>query len=280
MFRMSSYTFYTLRSMLCMRTLAWSVVMLPLFASSALAQHFYELAGNRGCDSVMESRRSECNDLGARKDSACEVVGSCDLDKHIEQIAEYKAAVERLNASPSQIAEADRESFKTSIEEMRSELDARKAEAEGNERAARECADARQAVYDFFGNDVIPDTESAGRDANDRRKGLLEELDKAEVLQRAAKDKRDALADADAEKDRARWDEYVQMRDEYEKNAAAYREAEAKLAEFTDTHGKDIDSGVQRLVAYYKSEQDTHKIAIEEQKNRSENCGKLEYMSY
>ncbi|MGH8554658.1 MAG: hypothetical protein ACREUD_03685 [Gammaproteobacteria bacterium] len=260
------------------RTLACSVVVSSLFASGALAHNFYELSGKTGCDSVMESRRSECNDLNAKKDRACQMQGRCDLDKHIAQIAEYKAAVERLNSG--QIAEADRDSFKASIEKMKAELDARKNDAEANERAARECADARQAVYDFFGDDVIPDTESAARQANDRREDLLEEIDKAEVLQQAAKDKRDGLAGADPETDRTRWDEYVKMRDEYEKNAAAYRETEARLTEFNRTHGDDIDRYVGRLVAYYGSEQVGHKTAIEEQKNRTENCGKLEYMSY
>jgi len=203
--------------------------------------------GKTGCDSVMESRHSECNDLNAKKDRACQVQGSCDFDKHIAQIAEYKAAVERLNLG--QIAEADRDSFKASIEKMKAELDARKNDAEANERAARECADAREAVYDFLDDDVIPDTERAADEANDRREDLLEELDKAEVVQQAAKDKRDELAGIDPEKDKARWDEYVKMRDEYEKNAAAYRDAEARLAEFTRTHGNDIDRYVQRLVA-------------------------------
>lgn len=260
------------------RALACSVLVWSLFASGALAQNFYELSGKTGCDSVMESRHSECNDLNAKKDRACQVQGSCDLDKHIEQIAEYKAAVERLNLG--QIAEADRDGFKASIEKMKAELDARKNDAEANERAARECADAREAVYDFFDDDVIPDTERAADEANDRREDLLEELDKAEVVQQAAKDKRDELAGVDPEKDKTRWDEYVKMRDEYEKNAAAYREAEARLAEFKRTHGDDIDRYVERLVAYYRSEQVRHRTAIEEQKNRSENCGKLEYMSY
>lgn len=277
MVTMSRYTSYTL-GILRMCTLACAVVVSSLFASGVLAQNFYELSGRAGCDSVMDSHRSECNDLNAKKERACQMQGRCDLDKHIAQIAEYKAAVERLNAG--QIAEADRESFKASIEEMKAELDARKSEAEANERAARECADARQAVYDFFDDDVIPDTERAASEAKERREGLLEELDKAEVLQQAAKDKRDQLADADPEKDKTRWEEYVKMRDEYEKNAAAYREAEARLAEFNRTHGDDIDGGVKRLVAYYNSEQAGHKTAIEEQKNRSENCGKLEYMSY
>ncbi|MBK6958369.1 MAG: hypothetical protein IPH22_08245 [Nitrosomonas sp.] len=70
------------------------------------------------------------------------------------------------------------------------------------------------------------------------------------------------------------------MKDEYEKNAIAYREAEAKLAEFNRTHGDDIPRYSAQLVNYYKSEQVGHNNAIEEQKNRSENCGKLEYMSY
>jgi hypothetical protein len=249
-----------------------------LFASSALAQNFYKLSGKTGCDSVMDSRHSQCDDLNAKKERACQMQGRCDLDKHIAQIAEYKTAVERLDKG--EIAEADRDGFNASIEKMRAELDARKNDANATERAARDCVDARQAVYDFFDRDVIPDTERAGREANDRRNVLLEETDKAEVLQRAAKDKRDELADADPEKDRARWDEYVEMRDEYEKNAAAYREAEARLTEFNNAHGDDIDRYVQRLVDYYRSEQAGHTTAIEEQKSRSENCGKLEYLSY
>jgi len=248
------------------------------FTSVALAQNFYELSGKKGCDSVMESRRNECEDLNAKKERACEMQGRCDLDKQIAQIAEYKAASERLNSG--QIADADRDSFKESIEKMKAELEDRKKDAEANERAARECADARHAVYDFFGDRVIPDTEHAASEAKDRRKDLLEQLDKAEVLQHASKDKRDELEGADPEKDKERWDEYQKMRDEYEKNASAYREVEAKLAEFNRSHGDDIDSGAQRLVTYYRSEQNGHSTAIEEQKTRAVNCGKLEYLSY
>jgi hypothetical protein len=260
------------------RTLACSVVVSSLFASGALAQNFYELSGKTGCDSVLELRRSRCNDLNANKDRACQMQGRCDLDKHIAQIAEYKTAVERLDSG--QVAEADRGSFKESIEKMKKELDARKNDADANERAARECADAREDVYDFFDDDVIPDTERAAKEANDRREDLLEELDEAEVLQTSAKDKRDELEGANPETDRTRWDEFVKMQGEYEKNAAAYREAEVRLAEFNRTHGEDIGRYVERLVAYYKSEQVGHRTAIEEQKNRSENCAKLEYMSY
>jgi hypothetical protein len=227
---------------------------------------------------VIASLRSDCNTLNANKDRACTSKGSCDLDKHIAQIAEYKEAARRLAAG--EIAEADRDSFGETIDKMKAELDARKADADANERAARECADARQAVYDFFDDKVIPDTQRAADDANSGRKNLLEELDKAEVLQRAAKDKRDELAGADPETDSARYDEYVKMQQEYEKNAADYREAEAKLTEFNRTYGDDIDRYAARLVDYYKSEQAGHKTAIEEQKNRSESCGKLEYLSY
>jgi hypothetical protein len=248
------------------------------FASGAFAQNFYELAGKKGCSSVLESRRGECESLNDKKEHACEKQGSCDLDKQIAQITEYKTAVDRLNAGA--IADADRDSFKESIEKMKAELDARKSDAEANERAARECADARQAVFDFFDGHVMPDTQRAADDAKEARKKLLEDLDKAEVLQRAAKDKRDELAGADPEKDKERYDEYVKMKDEYERNDAAYRDAEAKLAEFNSAHGNDIDSGVQRLLDYYRSEQSGHKTAIEEQKSRSEKCGKLEYLSY
>jgi hypothetical protein len=254
------------------------VAVSPWWASGAHAQNFYELSGKTGCDSVMASFVSECNTLNATKTRACANTGSCDLDKHIAQIADYKEAVRRLGAG--EIADADRDSFEDGIEKTRAELDARKADADANERAARECADARQAVYDFFDDKVIPDTQRAADDANKLRQNLLENLDKAEVLQSAAKDKRDELAGADPETDSARYDEYVKMQQEYDNNAAAYRDAEAKLAEFKTTHGDDIDRYVARLVDYYKSEQTGHKTAIEEQKNRSENCGKLEYLSY
>jgi hypothetical protein len=258
--------------------LACCVILSSLLTSGALAQNFYELSKNTGCGSVMASLQSECNTLNSNKDRACASGGSCDLDKHIAQISEYKEAQRRLDAN--EIADADRDSFGQSIQNMKAELDDRKADAEANERAARECADARQAVYDFFDNKVIPDTQRAADDANEHRKSLLEELDKAEVLQRSAKDKRDELAGVSPETDSERYAEYVRMQEEYDRTAAAYREAEASLAEFNSTYGDDIERYVAQLVDYYKSEQAGHKTAIEEQKTRSENCGKLEYMSY
>jgi hypothetical protein len=253
------------------------VAVLSLVASTAFAQDFHELAGKQGCDSVMESRRSECQRLNDTKEKACAVQGSCDLDKQIAQVADYQAAIAKRDGG--QINDADRDALQKNIDDMKRELDARKDDAQSNERAARDCADARQAVYDFFGM-TMHETESAGRNAAERRQALLDALDRAEVLQKAAKDRRDALADAKAEEDRERWDEYVAMQDQYENNAGAYREAEAKLAEFKGTYGNDIDDAIQRLVNYYNSEQTGHRTAIEEQKNRGEKCGKLEYLSY
>jgi hypothetical protein len=259
-------------------TFACFLVMSFLFESGAFAQNFFLLSGLKGCESVMIPLRNECNNVNGRKNSACEMQGKCDLDKQIEQIAKYKAGIERLNAG--QVADADRSTFTTDMAILKADLDASKKDAQANERAARECVDARQAVYEFFGRNVIPDTERAASDANDRRKVLLEELDKAKELLQKTRDRRDELADADAEKDRERWDEYVKMRDEYEKNNASYREAEAKLTEFNGMYGGEIDRYADRLLTYYKSEQEGHTTAIEEQKTRAENCGKLEYLSY
>jgi hypothetical protein len=258
---------------------AASIVMMCLLTSGASAQNFYELSQKKGCESVMASHRSECVDLNNKKELACKSAsGTCDLARHMEQIAEYKADVERLNRG--EIAEADRESFKARIEKTRAELDQRKRDAEANERSARGCADARQAVYDFFDDDVIPDTERAAADAKKQRETLLDELDATEVLQASARSKRDELAGASPETDRARYDEHVRMQAEYEKHAAAYRDSEKKLADFNQTYGKDIDHDLKGLLDYYKEEQEGHKIAIEEQKNRSENCAKVEYLSY
>ncbi len=257
--------------------LACLVVASSLFPSGAFAQNFYELAKKENCESVMDSLRGECNTLNTKKDGVCKMQGSCDLEKQIKEIAIYRADVKRL--SSGEIAEADRNAFKESIEKMKAQLDARKQDATANERAARECADARQAVYDFFNDKVIPQTDRAAREAMDRREGLLEQLDKAEVLQRAAKDQRDKLAGVDPEKDKARWDEYIKMRDEYDKNAATYREVEARMAEANRKHGPDTDRNVQDMLKYYKGKQEGHKIEIEQQKDRSEKCGKLEHLS-
>jgi hypothetical protein len=80
--------------------------------------------------------------------------------------------------------------------------------------------------------------------------------------------------------DRDRWEQYGKMKEQYERQAQAYREAERKLNDFNETYGQDIDGAVDKLIGGYKSEQAGHKTAIEEQKTRSENCGKLEYLSY
>ena len=253
-----------------MKATVLTVIVSCMFANAARAQNFYELSGKQYCESVMDKFRSDCVSLNAKKDASCREKGACDLEKHIAKIQDYKAALEQLNSG--KIADADRSSFQDSIDKMKAELDANKNAAETYERAARACADARQDVYDFFDKTVIPETDRAASNAKDRRKELLEQLDKAEVLQRAAKDKRDSLSDSDPQK--------AQMQEEYEKNAAAYREAEAQLAEFNRTYGNDIDSGVRRLIDYYKTQQSGHRIAIEQQKDRSESCGKVEYMSY
>jgi hypothetical protein len=41
-----------------------------------------------------------------------------------------------------------------------------------------------------------------------------------------------------------------------------------------------IEQDVKPLIAYYEEKQKGHRIAIEGQKDRAENCAKVEYMSY
>jgi hypothetical protein len=262
-----------------LRALACSVSVSCVFASGALTRdNFYELTQREGCESVMASLRSKCIDLNDKKDAACKAEGSCDLQKHTEQIAQYQADVARLDAGT--IADADRDAFKARIEATKTDLDQHKSEAEANEKAARACIDARMAVYDFFEKEVIPGTQQAAAKAKDEREALLKELDNAEVLVAAAKDKRDDLADADPEKDRERYEEYVKMQGEYDKNAEAYRQAEGKLGDFNTTYGNDIDDNLRRLINYYTEQQKGHNVQIEAQKDRSEKCAKVENMSY
>jgi hypothetical protein len=260
------------------RKRAWLAVLAASLASPVFAQNFHDLVNRENCDSVIGTLRAECVSINSTKDKACAVGGQCDFDKHVAQIAEYKAAIVQLASGA--VAESGVDVLKEKIARMKGELDDRREEAEDTEKAARECADARQAVYDFFDDDVIPDTERVAREAIDRRKELLKVLEDAGIRQRDAKDKRDGLAGADPERDRDRWEAYVKARDEYDASSEAYRKAEASLAEFNLDHGADIDDALRKLVDYYKSKQVGHKNAIEEQKNRSELCGKLEYLSY
>jgi hypothetical protein len=261
-----------------MKSMPAIALLFSCLASPAHAQNFYALAKQKGCESVMPTLQSECQKLNDAKNKPCESQGTCEIDEHQSQIAEYKDGRQRLESGD--LNESDKSSVQAAIDKIKGELDARKAAAEANERLARSCADARQAVYDFFSSKVIPDTDRAVSDAVSRRKTLIEELDKAKDNARTAKDKRDTLADADPEKDKARWEEFNKAKDEYDKATEAARQAENNLGQFNSASGDDPADGGKRLLDYYKSEQDGHKIAIEEQKLRAENCGKVEYMSY
>jgi len=261
-----------------MKSIPAIALLLICLAGPAHAQNFYALAKEKGCESVMPSLRDECEKLDGAKSKACASEGNCEIGEHQSQIAEYKDAKERLEKG--EVNESDKATLQTRIDKMKGELDARKAAAEANERAARSCADARQAVYDFFGSKVMPETDRAASDAASRRKTLVEELEKAKDNARAAKDERDTLAGADPETDRARWEEYNKAKDEYDGATEAARQAENNLGQFNSASGDDPADGGKRLLDYYKREQEGHKIAIDEQKLRSENCGKVEYMSY
>jgi hypothetical protein len=127
---------------------------------------------------------------------------------------------------------------------------------------------------------VIPATSKAAAEAKTHREELLKELENAKALQASAKDRREDLAGANPETDRARWDDYVKAEAEYETNTAAYREAENNLGQFNSFHGDDIDYYLNKLISYYRDEQADHKIQIDQQKNIYETCEKVAGMSY
>jgi hypothetical protein len=261
------------------RALACSAVVPFLFAGGALAQNFHALSQQEHCESVMEQERlyPKCKALNKEKDEVCKP-GVCDIDAHAKQIEKYKADVARLAAGG--IEDAERGLLEASIAQTKAELDQRKSDAATQSQATNKCVVARQNVYDFFENQVIPATLKAAAEANTLHDQLRKELDNAKALQASAKDRREDLAGADPETDRARYDEYVRAEAEYETNTAAYREAENNLGQFNSFHGDDIDYYVNRLITYYREEQADHKIQIDQQKNIYETCEKVAGMSY
>ena len=261
------------------RAVGSSVIVSFLFAGDALAQNFQALSKQEHCESVMEQERlyPKCKDLNKEKDEVCKA-GVCDIDAHAKQIEKYKADVARLAAGG--IEDAERSALEASIAQTKAELDQRKSAAATQSKETNRCVVARQSVYDFFENQVIPATSKAAAEAKTLREELLKELENAKALQGSAKDRRENLAGADPEKDRARWDDYVKAQAEYETNTAAYREAENNLGQFNSFHGDDIDYYLNRLITYYRDEQATHKIQIDQQKNIYDTCEKVGGMSY
>jgi hypothetical protein len=263
------------------RALACSAVVPFLFAGGALAQNFHWLSQQKGCESVMahsSARFNEtCNRLNKAKDEDCGP-GVCDIDAHVKQIEKYKADVARLAAGD--IPNGDTAAFKASIEKTKAELDQRKNDAATQSRATNACVVARQNVYDFFENQVIPGTLKAAAEANTLLAELRTELDNARGALTAARVARDALAGANPETDRELYEDYVEAQAEYDQNAEAYREAENNLGQFNSFHGDEINYYVNRLITYYREEQGDHKIQIDQQKNIYETCKKVADMSY
>ena len=110
-----------------MRTTVVTVIVSCMFANAALAQNFAELAGKEHYKSVIERFRSDCDSLNGKKDASCKEKGSCDLERRMAKIADYKAAIEQPNAG--KIANTDRSSFQDGINKMKAELDANKKAA-------------------------------------------------------------------------------------------------------------------------------------------------------
>lgn len=229
------------------------------------ADNFEVYSGRKGCESIVKDReRGECDAVQRKKNEACNINASCDLDKHKRQIDELKELQEKLKT----INDSDRSNMESRIRDLRAQLDSRKAGAADVMKIAQACIDARAAVQDWFKNVAISTTERARDEAMRLRRDLLQKLKDADERRARAKEKRDANQNDSS------------ARDEYERAATAYRDVEKELEAFNNKYGKDIERHADRLISHYREERDRHDEPTKQAENRLQKCKELQGLSY
>ncbi len=249
---------------LCAIAIAIGATSVAVYASE---YNFYEQADKKGCASIITERgQYDCASVQSSKDKACGVAVECEVDRQERLIAKYKDAKDRLDRG--NVADADKDRLKDSVNAMKQELDANKAAARAGTSVAQSCVDARSAVQKWFIDDGIRLTERTRDDALRVRKELLEKLADTQKKQADAKAKRDASpTDSSAQRD-------------YERATEDMRNAEKALEQFNSKYGKDIERYADKLISHYKDEKDSHDRPLNESKNRVENCKKVDNLSY
>jgi hypothetical protein len=229
--------------------------------------NFYEQADKKGCASIITERgQSDCASVQNAKDRACNVAVECDVDRQERLITKYKDAKDRLDRG--QVADADKDKLKDSINAMKQELDNNKSAARSGTFVVQGCVDARVAVQKWFIDDGIRLTERTRDDALRVRRDLLDKLADTQKKQAEAKAKRDAKpGDSSAQS-------------EYDRATEDMRNAEKALEQFNSKYGKDIERYADKLIRHYRDEKDSHDKPLDEAKNRVANCKKVDNLSY
>jgi hypothetical protein len=229
--------------------------------------NFYEQADKRGCESIITERgQSDCAAVQKRKDEACNVAIECEVDKQERAIAKYKEAKERLDGG--QVNEADKDKLASTVRDLKDELDQRKEAARKGASLAEACVRAREEVQKWFMETAISLTERTCDDSLRLRRDLLDKLADTQKKQADAKAQRDANSgDSSAQSD-------------YDRTTSDMRDAEKALEQFNSKYGKDIERYASKLIDHYKAENASHEKPLQESKNRTENCKKIDNMSY
>jgi hypothetical protein len=243
------------------------VCVIVMGVGVVLADNFEVYSGRKGCESIIkDSERRDCQDLSRRKNDSCNVSASCDVDRHKRDIEDYNEAKRKL--ATGQIADADKSRLEQTIRELKDKLDARKNAAPDVMKIAQGCIDMRARVQDWFKDVAISVTERARDDAMKLRKELVDKLKESDDRRQNAKNKRDANPNDSGAKD------------DYERAAAAYRDAEKALEAFNDRYGRDVERHAGRLIDQYKEERDRHDEPTKQAENRLQRCKDLTGMSY
>jgi hypothetical protein len=245
----------------------WSTTALVLLVQGrASAQNFEVQSGKRGCESMLTTTmEGACRSLSVAKDRYCALPTDCDVDRQERTIAQYKEAQKRLDDAA--LADADKGRQKDTIDQLKREIDERRATASAGIGIAKGCVEAREVVQKGFAT-ASQMTDDARRGALREREALVAQLQDAQKKRDDAKVKRDADPNDSS------------ARSDWEREAEAVRRVEKQLETFNDTYGKDIDRHADRLLQQYRDEAQSHQKPLEEAKSRVQNCEKVASLSY
>lgn len=234
--------------------------------ATAKEYNFEKYASKRGCASIVfDSRRSDCKARQKEKNVACkERRLTCDVGKAEKLVKSYEDLKKKL---PS-LNTADLPSAVSKIKAMKKQLDETRALGKRGIPLAVQCVRNRSMVQSLFTR-TIPLTEQAGKNAIEKRKKLLEQLEDAKKKREEAKKQKDKAKRGDDG-----------PKKEWEKAKERVGKLETQLTRFKEQNGRDIQRNVSRLVNHYKDERTRHEQPTANDKTHVENCKKLSELKY
>jgi hypothetical protein len=240
------------------------MLIVTIGVSFADDHDFEDFARREGCESVIfNDRRRDCGDIQKNVNKYCkEEKFDCNIGDFKSVLSDYNSVKNRSTYNDTEKADKERK-----LEQLKKDLDARKAEAARGAPIAEQCVKYRNDIFDHF-KKTSDMTETAGKAQMAIRQGMLDKLREAEKRRDEARSKRDSSPNDD------------NLKREYEKAVEEFRKIEQDLGEFNRKNGKDIERNYQRLVKHYETGNEKHKTERETQTQRWNNCKEIVSTSY